>query len=261
MNIIFATIRMIGLGLGLGTAMKTGIDFSSFDPSIYFPQPQIPEFKIPEIKIPEIKIPDINVQSNTSGNTGAAIIIAAIIMAAGAMGTALIITKSVGALVTNLFTSLGNKLKQLWPWRNDQEIEAEVDPFEGYDLDTQLTGIPIGSFNVLSAGKVIGIWQVMSGDGTPLGVWLIENVVQHAEEDLGSYTRFLKGVKYKDLEKEFAEWLQLHKDFEDTAAEKTQTIVVENFESLIEMSESSFEDEEIHFSLNQEINPAMLKRG
>jgi hypothetical protein len=202
-------IRMIGFGLGLGTVLKTGVDLSGFDPSIFIPKS--PQPAVIDIKMPDITMPAIIVNSSSTGGLITAPIISATIFAGGGGGgllrAALLFTGQMGATfawIKDKFSFFGNILKQLWPWNNQKagedagnpnDAEEAVDVFEGCDPATQLTGVSLGTFTLLGIGKTISVWQVLLGDGTPIGVWLIENALEHAEEDLMPYTRFVSHIQ------------------------------------------------------------------
>lgn len=104
------------------------------------------------------------------------------------------------------------KIKSFFTWKLPLEQEQEEDPFYGCDLSTLLTGFPIGSFNLIDVSKVISVWQVLSGDGTQIGIWLIENLGQHQHENLITYSQFFKGVNWETLKKELGEIIEIHSE-------------------------------------------------
>ena len=58
------------------------------------------------------------------------------------------------------------------------------------------------------------MWQVVSGDGTIVGIWLIENFVEHQHENLTPYMQFYKGVKWETLRKELGEIIEMSSEKE-----------------------------------------------
>lgn len=156
--ILITFTKMVGLGVGIGVSMKTGIDFSNFDPSIFAPKIPDIQINIPNTTYPEIKPSQIYITQSSNNS----FLWGCIILSGVGITAVLIVTNKINSLYSAIVggvTSLFQKIKSFFTWKLplEQEDLEQEDPFYGCDSSTLLTGFPIGSFNLLDVSKIISV--------------------------------------------------------------------------------------------------------